>query len=262
MTKIKQVGICFVMVAALLAGMFTAYAADSIVFHGEANKSTLHRDDTFTYTMELQSEAGDIFDLAGISYYLRYNPDILEVVSVNVNLDPRIAGMKLDSMFDRPDFIEDGRVFIFSAFGEFKSTEPIAYPVKIAEVSFKVKSNAEYGTYDFGSRSVAFAVVTPDTVTSKNYTAELGSITVSAVTPPTPTPSGGSGTSSYAITFEYRAGNELVKSERKSYARNTQLTEKDLSLPQGYELADANFSHRSEERRVGKECRSRWSPYH
>ena len=23
-----------------------------------------------------------------------------------------------------------------------------------------------------------------------------------------------------------------------------------------------NFAHRSEERRVGKECRSRWSPYH
>ena len=23
-----------------------------------------------------------------------------------------------------------------------------------------------------------------------------------------------------------------------------------------------NLSHRSEERRVGKECRSRWSPYH
>ena len=25
---------------------------------------------------------------------------------------------------------------------------------------------------------------------------------------------------------------------------------------------NANFSKRSEERRVGKECRSRWSPYH
>src|SRR5271170_6821954 len=32
-----------------------------------------------------------------------------------------------------------------------------------------------------------------------------------------------------------------------------------------YELAKAaleNGKHRSEERRVGKECRSRWSPYH
>jgi hypothetical protein len=29
-----------------------------------------------------------------------------------------------------------------------------------------------------------------------------------------------------------------------------------------YETLDASFSDRSEERRVGKECRSRWSPYH
>src|SRR2546430_11435241 len=27
-------------------------------------------------------------------------------------------------------------------------------------------------------------------------------------------------------------------------------------------LADEDSKHRSEERRVGKECRSRWSPYH
>ena len=27
-------------------------------------------------------------------------------------------------------------------------------------------------------------------------------------------------------------------------------------------LSDVSFSVRSEERRVGKECRSRWSPYH
>ena len=38
-------------------------------------------------------------------------------------------------------------------------------------------------------------------------------------------------------------------------------------LYQGSYLADskqevAAFLHRSEERRVGKECRSRWSPYH
>ena len=32
----------------------------------------------------------------------------------------------------------------------------------------------------------------------------------------------------------------------------------------GYEkeLARVTLSNRSEERRVGKECRSRWSPYH
>ena len=29
-----------------------------------------------------------------------------------------------------------------------------------------------------------------------------------------------------------------------------------------YEMTYDNFHERSEERRVGKECRSRWSPYH
>jgi len=35
-------------------------------------------------------------------------------------------------------------------------------------------------------------------------------------------------------------------------------------LPDGWELKDvgAVAADRSEERRVGKECRSRWSPYH
>ena len=35
-------------------------------------------------------------------------------------------------------------------------------------------------------------------------------------------------------------------------------------LPEGKKIggAPANFAYRSEERRVGKECRSRWSPYH
>ena len=30
----------------------------------------------------------------------------------------------------------------------------------------------------------------------------------------------------------------------------------------GYRVRDIEFVTRSEERRVGKECRSRWSPYH
>ena len=32
-------------------------------------------------------------------------------------------------------------------------------------------------------------------------------------------------------------------------------------LPQGT-ISDEQLKNRSEERRVGKECRSRWSPYH
>ena len=35
-----------------------------------------------------------------------------------------------------------------------------------------------------------------------------------------------------------------------------------LALKEYFSLIPFNRSHRSEERRVGKECRSRWSPYH
>ena len=35
------------------------------------------------------------------------------------------------------------------------------------------------------------------------------------------------------------------------------ITDKDLNV-----LAQSPVAERSEERRVGKECRSRWSPYH
>src|SRR3712207_8923506 len=36
----------------------------------------------------------------------------------------------------------------------------------------------------------------------------------------------------------------------------------DLALDLVHDLAPTLFENRSEERRVGKECRSRWSPYH
>ena len=32
--------------------------------------------------------------------------------------------------------------------------------------------------------------------------------------------------------------------------------------PSRRNMTGSDFSERSEERRVGKECRSRWSPYH
>ena len=35
-----------------------------------------------------------------------------------------------------------------------------------------------------------------------------------------------------------------------------------LFVPQEFPKYDENTFKRSEERRVGKECRSRWSPYH
>ena len=43
---------------------------------------------------------------------------------------------------------------------------------------------------------------------------------------------------------------------------NEDILQFDLNqLPKGYKVV-ANVLLRSEERRVGKECRSRWSPYH
>ena len=35
-----------------------------------------------------------------------------------------------------------------------------------------------------------------------------------------------------------------------------------LLIMDGYGIGAEDNSNRSEERRVGKECRSRWSPYH
>ena len=50
----------------------------------------------------------------------------------------------------------------------------------------------------------------------------------------------------------------------KTDVRETDNTyEVDIDLP-GFKKEDINinYENRSEERRVGKECRSRWSPYH
>ena len=45
------------------------------------------------------------------------------------------------------------------------------------------------------------------------------------------------------------------------FAEFTEIQEKCIPLiQQGADVI--GLSHRSEERRVGKECRSRWSPYH
>ena len=42
-----------------------------------------------------------------------------------------------------------------------------------------------------------------------------------------------------------------------AYFREDSLAENEIRT-----LSDALYRRRSEERRVGKECRSRWSPYH
>ena len=50
----------------------------------------------------------------------------------------------------------------------------------------------------------------------------------------------------------------LVKDRQVTSDDLKRLTEDDLALLD----TDINPAGRSEERRVGKECRSRWSPYH
>ena len=50
---------------------------------------------------------------------------------------------------------------------------------------------------------------------------------------------------------------KLVMDEKRALAHF-----KNLKKEYGNNNAFADFYYRSEERRVGKECRSRWSPYH
>ena len=55
----------------------------------------------------------------------------------------------------------------------------------------------------------------------------------------------------------YKLTKELDKA--KDYSIKDELEEKSNQLEKQFEKLEFN---RSEERRVGKECRSRWSPYH
>src|ERR1017187_605714 len=56
------------------------------------------------------------------------------------------------------------------------------------------------------------------------------------------------------LQFEYRVG--------KLSDQDYQQTKKDLQKELAGVMAEVDRLKRSEERRVGKECRSRWSPYH
>src|SRR2546428_13666249 len=58
------------------------------------------------------------------------------------------------------------------------------------------------------------------------------------------------------------AGFRLVMITNQAGIARGYFTEADLQRMHAYLTSELARSGRSEERRVGKECRSRWSPYH
>src|SRR5256885_4058866 len=71
----------------------------------------------------------------------------------------------------------------------------------------------------------------------------------------------------YKVTGVQTCALPILRAAAKSRADNDLQFELFTFTPRGYEAAcrtepDAGEGIRSEERRVGKECRSRWSPYH
>ena len=59
-----------------------------------------------------------------------------------------------------------------------------------------------------------------------------------------------------------QTGDQAVSQDQLQLAHNIlEYAAKRLELKDNTEVS-LTFVHRSEERRVGKECRSRWSPYH
>ena len=71
-------------------------------------------------------------------------------------------------------------------------------------------------------------------------------------------------------TAQQMAEEELRNTSQKITVQTAELTEQkmveicisDNGKGMSDDVKSKVFNHRSEERRVGKECRSRWSPYH
>src|SRR5690554_7505472 len=64
-----------------------------------------------------------------------------------------------------------------------------------------------------------------------------------------------------AIEGEERDGNDYIEEAKKNGA-SLIISEKNIEANHSYlQVKDARIALRSEERRVGKECRARWSPY-
>src|SRR2546430_13718898 len=62
----------------------------------------------------------------------------------------------------------------------------------------------------------------------------------------------------HELVFVFTALREEVAAGVHEIARAIELTD----VPGRFAAHAIDATHRSEERRVGKECRSRWSPYH
>ena len=55
---------------------------------------------------------------------------------------------------------------------------------------------------------------------------------------------------------------QCVRLKKGLFNEVTVYSDTPYKIAESFEKDGAKFIHRSEERRVGKECRSRWSPYH
>ena len=64
--------------------------------------------------------------------------------------------------------------------------------------------------------------------------------------------------------FEVSSVSNIARARKHIESQTVDLVLSDLRLPdyEGIDLLKWMNDQRSEERRVGKECRSRWSPYH
>jgi putative Holliday junction resolvase len=57
-------------------------------------------------------------------------------------------------------------------------------------------------------------------------------------------------------------GLEIIRREHENKLRKTYARIEEICREYGVEKIVLGYPKRSEDRRVGKECRSRWSPYH
>src|ERR1043166_4291706 len=55
---------------------------------------------------------------------------------------------------------------------------------------------------------------------------------------------------------------DLIECRQRFHDQFADILARDLGIARTFELTHQGIDDRSEERRVGKECRSRWSPYH